>query len=209
MKQKDLSKGEILIYKSPEGDTQIDVKLEKETVWLTQDQICRLFKKVKSTISYHISSIYKEGELNKSSTVRKFRTVQIEGNRRIERSLEYFNLDVIISVGYRVKSARGTQFRIWANKILRQYLIQGYALNEKKLKEQTGRLKELERTLEIFSNVVEGYELKQDEFAGIINVVKDYTYALDTLDSYDRKNLRISSINKEESFHVSYESANK
>lgn len=93
------SKGEIVLYKTPEGDTHIDVKLEEETVWLTQDQICRLFNKVKSTISYHISSIYKEGELAKSSTVRKFRTVQMEGNRKIERELEYYNLDVIISIG--------------------------------------------------------------------------------------------------------------
>ncbi len=97
-------KGEIVLYKTPDGDTQIDVKLEDETVWLTQDQICRLFGNVKSTISYHISSIYKEKELNRFSTVRKFRTVQKEGSRIIERNSEHFNLDVIISVGYRVKS---------------------------------------------------------------------------------------------------------
>jgi len=116
------SKGEIILYKSPEGDTQIDVKLEEDTVWLTQEQICRLFNKVKSTVSYHITSIFKEGELSKSSTVRKFRTVQIEGKRKIERELEYYNLDVIISVGYRVNSKRVTKFRIWANKVLKDYL---------------------------------------------------------------------------------------
>jgi prophage maintenance system killer protein len=203
------SKGEIVLYKTSEGDTHIDVKLEEETVWLAQDQICRLFNKVKSTISYHISSIYKEGELAKSSTVRKFRTVRMEGNRKIERELEYYNLDVIISVGYRVKSKRGTQFRIWANKVLKDYLIKGYALNEKKLKEQTDRIKELERTIEVFSRVTETYKLKQDEFSGILKVIEDYTYALDVLDKYDNKNLVISNTNKQLSFKITYESAKK
>ncbi|MGB5846950.1 MAG: RhuM family protein [Ignavibacteriaceae bacterium] len=209
MKQKESPKGEIVLYKTPEGDTQIDVKLEEDTVWLNQDQICRLFTKVKSTISYHISSIYKEGELSKSSTVRKFRTVQIEGNRKIERELEHYNLDVIISVGYRVKSKLGTQFRIWANKILKDYLIKGYALNEKRLKYQKERIKELEKTLDIFSKITESHQLKQDEFAGIIRVVKDYTYALDTLDNYDSNTLKISSTNKREGFQIDYESSNK
>lgn len=114
MKNVNQPKGEIVIYKASDGSTQLDVKLEVETVWLTQEQICILFNKVKSTISYHISSIFKEGELDRGSTVRKFRTVQVEGNRQIQREIEYYNLDVIISVGYRVKSKRGTQFRIWA-----------------------------------------------------------------------------------------------
>jgi prophage maintenance system killer protein len=203
------SKGEILLFKTPEGDTQIDVKLEEETVWLTQDQICSLFNKVKSTISYHISSVFKEGELSKSSTVRKFRTVQIEGNRKIEREIEHYNLDVIISVGYRVKSKRGTQFRIWANKVLKDYLIKGYSLNERKLKEQTEKFKELERALEIFSKVTESYQLKQDEFSGILRVITDYTYALDLLDKYDNKELAVSNTNKNLTFKVSYESARK
>ncbi len=203
------AKGEIILYKTPEGETEIDVKLQEENVWLTQEQICSLFNKVKSTISYHISSVFKEGELSKSSTVRKFRTVQIEGNRQIEREIEHYSLDVIISVGYRVKSKRGTQFRIWANKVLKDYLVQGYALNEKKLKEQTSRIKELEKTLDIFSKVTESYQLKQDEFAGIIKVVKDYTYALDVLDKYDNQTLTISSTNKDISFKVTYELAKK
>lgn len=206
---KNKSKGKVVIYNTPEGETQLDVRLDKETVWLTQEQICELFYKVKSTISFHISSIYKEKELKKVSTVRKFRTVQIEGNRKIERELKYYNLDVIISVGYRVRSKRGTQFRIWANRVLKDYLIKGYALNEKRLKEQSSRIKELEKTLEIFSNVVDSYELKQDEFAGIIKVVKDYTYALDVLDKYDNNNLRITYTNKNISFHITYESAIK
>ncbi len=123
--------------------------------------------------------------------------------------LEYYNLDVIISVGYRVKSKRGTQFRIWANKVLKDYLIKGYSLNEIKLKEQSARVKELEKTLEIFSKVAESYQLKQDEFSGILKVIKDYTYALDILDKFDNKNLGISGTNDKETFTVTYESAKK
>ena len=203
------SKGEILLYKTPEGDTQIDVKLEEETVWLTLKQIATLLQKDKSVISRHIHNVFDEKELMRNATVAKFATVREEGNRKIIRKLWYFNLDVIISVGYRVKSKRGTQFRIWANKVLKDYLINGYTLNEKRLKEQTGRLKELEKTLEIFSNVVDGYQLKQDEFAGIIKVVKDYTFALDILDGYDNKTLDVSNINKELSFKITYESSKK
>ena len=203
------SKGEIVLFKTPEGDTQIDVKLEEETVWLTLNQMSSLFEKDKSVVSRHIGNIFRERELNRNSTVAKFATVQMEGNRRIEREIEHFNLDVIISVGYRVKSKRGTQFRIWANKVLKDYLVQGYALNEKKLKDQTSRIKELEKTLDIFSKVTESYQLKQDEFAGIIKVVKDYTYALDVLDKYDNQNLTISSTTKEISFKIKYESAKK
>ncbi|MDH3269357.1 MAG: virulence RhuM family protein [Ignavibacteria bacterium] len=203
------SKGEIILYKTPLGETEIDVKLEAETVWLTLNQMASLFEKDKSVISRHIRNIFIEKELGRISTVAKFATVQTEGNRRIERELEYYNLDVIISVGYRVKSKRGTQFRIWANKVLKEYLVKGYALNEKKLKEQTNRIKELEKTLDIFSKVTESYQLKQDEFAGIIKVVKDYTYALDVLDKYDNQTLTISSTNKEISFKVTYESAKK
>ncbi len=168
-----------------------------------------LFNKARPTILEHIKNTYNEGELSQKSTCRKFRQVQKEGKRTVTREIEHYNLDVIISVGYRVKSKRGTQFRIWANKVLKDYLVQGYALNEKKLKDQTSRIKELEKTLDIFSKVTESYQLKQDEFAGIIKVVKDYTYALDVLDKYDNQTLTISSTNKEVSFKVTYESAKK
>jgi len=206
---RDNSKGEIILYKTPKGETEIDVKLEEETVWLNQAQMVQLFQTTKQNVSLHINNIYKEGELNRNSTVKDYLTVQKEGKRAISREIEHYNLDVIISVGYRVKSERGTQFRIWANKVLKDYLIKGYALNEKKLKEQTSRIKELEKTLDIFSKVTESYQLKQDEFAGIIKVVKDYTYALDVLDKYDNQTLTISSTNKEISFKVTYESAKK
>ena len=200
------TKGEIILYKSPEGDTQIDVKLEEDSVWLTQKQMSLLFQKNVRTINEHIKNVFKEGELTPKSVIRKFRITASDGK---SYNTNFYNLDVIISVGYRVKSKRGTQFRIWANKVLKEYLIKGYALNEKKLKEQTDRIKELERTLEIFSNVVESYQLKKDEFAGILKVVKDYTYALDTLDRFDKKSLRITGTNKILSFGITYKSAKK
>mgnify|MGYP001263580418 CR=1 FL=1 len=209
MKIDNLPKGEIVIYKASDGSAQLDVKLEKETVWLSLNQIALLLQKDKSVISRHINNIFKEGELDKNPTVAKFATVQIEGKREIERAIEYYNLDVIISVGYRVKSKRGTQFRIWANSVLKNYLVKGYALNEKRLKEQTEKIKELEKTLEIFSNVVEHYQINRDEFSGILKVVSDYTRALDLLDAYDHQRLKIESTGKDELFRLEYESAKK
>ena len=128
---------EILIYQNQEGNIKVDVRLEEETVWLTQAQLCDLFQKSKATISEHIKNIFEEGELESSSTVRKFRTVQMEGTRSVERELEYYNLDVIISVGYRVKSQQGTQFRIWATQRLKEYIIKGFALNDERFKTGT------------------------------------------------------------------------
>jgi hypothetical protein len=125
---------EIILYQNPDGNIKLDVRLEEETVWLTQAQMGQLFGKDKRTISEHINNIYSEEELEKSSTVRKFRTVQLEGNREVERELDHYNLDVIISVGYRVKSPQGTQFRIWATQRLKEYIIKGFALNDDRFK---------------------------------------------------------------------------
>lgn len=203
------SKGEVILYKAPDGKIQLDVKLEDETVWLTPVQMAELFDKARPTILEHIKNVYDEGELDRDSTCRKFRQVQSEGNRKIVRWIDYYNLDTIISVGYRVKSKRGTQFRIWANKILKDYLVKGYALNERKLKEQTGRIKEIEKTLEIFSRVIENYQLEQDQFSGILKVVSDYTRALDFLDDYDYQKLEIKETTKDEKFKITYTKAKK
>jgi hypothetical protein len=181
------SKSEVVIYKSPQGDTVLDVKLEEDTVWLSQIQLAKLFKTTKQNVSLHINNIYKEKELVRNSTVKKYLTVQKEGKREVERNIEHFNLDVIISVGYRVKSKRGTQFRIWANKVL----------------------KELEKSLEVFKRVAESHQLKQDEFSGILKVISDYTYALDVLDKYDHKKLKIGEVEKREEYQISYKNSLK
>ncbi len=129
--------GEILIYQNQNGNIKIDVRLEEETVWLTQAQLCELFQKSKATVSEHIKNVFEEAELDSTATVRKFRTVQQEGGRTVERELEHYNLDVIISVGYRVKSPQGTQFRIWATQRLKEYIIKGFALNDDRFKSGT------------------------------------------------------------------------
>ena len=134
---------EIIIYQTPDNKTQVDVLLEQDTVWLTQGQIVSLFKSSKANISEHTKNIFEEGELDRLQTVRKFRTVRLEGSRQVEREIEHYNLDVIISVGYRVKSLRGTQFRIWATERLREYLIKGFTMNDELLKQGGGYFEEL------------------------------------------------------------------
>ncbi|MCD6038692.1 MAG: hypothetical protein K0S27_92 [Gammaproteobacteria bacterium] len=136
--QKDVPSGEILLYQTEDGNTRIDVRLQGETLWLTQIQMAELFQKEKRTISEHIVNVYEEGELSQEATVRKFRTVQKEGSREVECDLASYNLDMVISVGYRVKSIRATQFRIWATQRLKEYLIKGFALDDERLKKAGG-----------------------------------------------------------------------
>jgi len=203
------SKGKIVIYRSPEGETELSVNLKEDTVWLTPTQMTKLFEKARPTILEHIKNIYEETELDSTSTCRKFRQVQIEGNRRIIRNIDHYNLDVIISVGYRVKSKRGTQFRIWANKVLKEYLVEGYALNAKRLKEQSEKVRELEKSIEVFKRVADSFQLKQDEFTGILKVISDYTYALDILDQYDHQKLKLGRIERKEEYKISYKDSAK
>jgi hypothetical protein len=126
--------GEIILYQNPDGKIKIDVRLEDETVWLTQDQMATLFGKGRSTIAEHISNVFNEGELEQIPTCRNFRQVRLEGQREVVRDIEHYKLDVIISVGYRVKSVQGTQFRIWATQRLKEYIIKGFALNDERFK---------------------------------------------------------------------------
>lgn len=183
-----MNKGEVIIYQTPDGNTQLDVQLEDETVWLSLNQISTLFERDKSVISRHIRNIYREQELEEKATVAKNATVQNENGREVLRQIEYYNLDVIISVGYRVKSQRGTQFRIWANNILKEYLIKGYVINQNAKNEQ---LENLKKTVKLLSNVIASKALSADEATGLLRVITDYTYALDTLDRYDYQKLEI------------------
>lgn len=203
------NKTEIIIYKAKDGSTGINVQLQEETVWLTQAQIVELFQSSKANISEHIKRIFQSGELKQASTVRKFRTVRKEGKREINRELEYFNLDMIISVGYRVNSKRGTQFRIWANKILKDYLIEGYVLNERRLKEQAQqKFLELQRTIKMIQSVALQKKLSSDEATGLLNIISDYTLALDVLDKYDHEQLKISGTEKKQKFRIDIIQAN-
>jgi hypothetical protein len=137
----------IAIYESADGSTATEVRLEGETAWLSQKQMSELFDKDIRTINEHILNVFEEGELKREATIRKFRIVRQEGKRQVEREIDHYNLDVIISVGYRVKSKQGTRFRQWANRILKEYLLQGYALNKHRLETQQENIRQLERTL--------------------------------------------------------------
>ena len=127
-------KGQILLYKTPDGESRIEVRLQNETVWLSLDQMAELFQRNKSTISRHIKNVFEEGELQPEATVAFFATVQTEGKRKVERDIAYYDLDMIISVGYRVHSYRGVQFRMWATGVLKEYIVKGFALNDELLK---------------------------------------------------------------------------
>lgn len=201
-----MNKGEIIIYQTPEGHVSLNVRLENETVWLDQYQMSDLFSTDRTSISRHIRNIYKSEELEENSTCAKFAQVQKEGNREVFRIISYYNLDMIISVGYRVNSKRGIQFRIWANKILKEYLIKGYAVNEKMKLQQYGDLKQ---TVKLLSNVLQSKELSADEATGLLQVISDYTYALDTLDRYDYQTLVVEQTTPKESFRATYETAMK
>ena len=203
------SKKQIVIYQTNTGQTHLEVTLKDETIWLSQAQMVELYEKNKRTISEHINNIFKEGELQQESTVRKFRTVQIEGNREIERSITHYNLDVIISVGYRVKSKRGTQFRIWANKVLKEYLVKGFSVNEKRLKEKVEQLEELKKVVQLQDKVISNYQLEGGEAAGLVKVITDYALALDLLDDYDHQRLKLPKSTSEEVFKIGYDEAKR
>ncbi|MBR3859282.1 MAG: virulence RhuM family protein, partial [Bacteroidaceae bacterium] len=138
---------EIIIYQTEDGQTQIDVRMENETVWLTQAQMAELFNTDRTSIVRHINNIYKTEELEREATCAKIAQVQIEGKRSVTRTIPYFNLDMIISVGYRVNSKRGVQFRQWANRVLKQYLVKGYAVNERRVQEHYTELRQLVQIL--------------------------------------------------------------
>lgn len=199
------NRGEIIIYRAEDNTVQLDVRMENETVWLSQQQMVQLFNSTKQNISLHIGNIFREGELQKEATVKEYLTVQTEGNRQICRKVLYYNLDVIISVGYRVKSQRGVQFRQWANRILKDYLVKGYAVNEKLRREQLSDLRQL---VQIVGRTVQSKAVESaDETQAIFDVVLDYTYALDTLDNYDYERLTVKETTPEERFHATYENA--
>lgn len=196
----------IVIYQSKDGHTQLDVKLEGETVWLNRQQLAELFDRDVKTIGKHINNALKE-ELNDGiATVAKFATVQKEGSRQVTRNVEYYNLDMIISVGYRVKSKRGVEFRRWANSVLKDYLIKGYAINQRIREKNYQQMVQLVRSM---ARTVKLEDLTTDVRNALLDVVVDYTYALDRLDDYDYQRLTIPESSTEEKFHATYEGAMK
>lgn len=189
----------IVIYQTVDGQTSIEVKLENETVWLSANQMAALFDRDEKTIRKHINNVFSEGELEKENNTHFLR---VDG---VKQPVAFYSLDVIISVGYRVKSQRGTQFRIWANRVLKEYLVKGYAVN-KALTEQ--RYTELKQLVTVLGRTVKAQEaLTSDDALNLVEVVTDYAYALDTLDRYDYQQLAVEQTTNEAKFHATYEGA--
>ena len=188
----------IIIYKQKGHLPNIDVRLEKETVWLNQFHLAELFQRDQSVISRHINNISKEGELDKKSNM------QFLHIPNSDKPVAYFNLDMIISVGYRVKSRTATQFRIWATNVLKNHLVKGYTINEKRLKAQAQKYRELQNSVKLLENVLALDEITQVQARGIIEVVTDYAYALDILDQYDFKKLSLKKTTKKEHYRLDY-----
>lgn len=173
---------QIEIYQSDDGTTQLQVNLQEETVWLNRNQLAALFDRDVKTIGKHLTNVFKEGELSKEATVAKYATVQKEGGREVTRDVEHYNLDVIISVGYRVKSQRGTQFRIWANSILKDHLVQGYTINQKRLEQKEQEVKVLKSGIQILSRAIEE-KTEDNQWLTI------FAKGLSLLDDYDHEQL--------------------
>ena len=193
----------LVIYEAPDGTIALDVRLEGESVWLTQAQMAELFQKDRTVIGRHIQNVYREGELERESTCAKFAHVGQVTDQQYETTL--YNLDVIISVGYRVKSLRGVQFRQWATKLLREYLLKGFVANQAYLVQHYEDLKTVVQLLERTRSACE--EGRTEETEALFSLVVDYTYALDTLDRYDYQNLTVAETTNEERFKATYEEA--
>jgi len=204
-----MKKSDLKIYKTPDGKTSIEVKLEKETVWLSQKQMAELFDKDSDTIGLHLRNIYKSGELEENLTTEKYSVVQKEGKRKVRREIKFYNLDAIISVGYKVNSKRGVLFRKWATQLLKDYLIKGYTLNQQRLQKQVKQLNELKETIKILGKTLEYKELTGDESKSLLKIISDYSYALEIIDQYDYHTLKIEKTSDKEVYQFTYDEAIK
>ena len=195
---------EIVIYTTPDGKETFEVNLKKDTVWLNLNQISELFNRDKSVISRHTKNIFDTEELNRKSVVAKFATTATDGK---VYQVDYYNLDLIISVGYRVNSKRGTQFRIWATNVLKEHLIKGYTINEKRMREDRAKLAEFQKTSRIMERLLQNKALDSTEATGLLKVILDYQKALHLLDEYDLQKLEIKKVTTQEIFRISYQKA--
>ncbi len=204
-----MPESEIAIYKASDGSTEIQVKLEGDTVWLNQYQLSDLFEADRTSINRHIANIFRSEELYEDSTCAEIAQVQKEGDRQVTRNIKYYNLDLVISIGYRVNSKRGIEFRIWANKVLKDYLVKGYSINQEVLTNRNKQLEELQETLRIFRYSIQSKKLSGSESQGLLNIIADYSHALDILDQYDYQKLDFSDTSGDGPFRLTYKEAIK
>ncbi len=196
--------GEIIIYRTEDGHTQLDVRLEQDTIWLSLNQMATLFERDKSVISRHLRNIFQAHELKRNSVVAKNATTAPDGKTYM---VEYFNLDAVLSVGYRVNSRRGTQFRIWATQVLKDHILKGYSINEKRLREENARLKELKAAVDILGRIIEERQLVVPEAEGLLKVIADYSLGLSLLDDYDHGRLTVTGTTEPAHFVITCEKA--
>jgi prophage maintenance system killer protein len=200
------NENEIIIYTTEDGKETFEVNLKEETVWLNLNQISKLFERDKSVISRHIRNIFETEELSRKSVVANFATTATDGK---VYKVDFYNLDLIISVGYHVNSKRGTQFRIWATNILKNHLIQGYTINQKRLQENQAKIKELQKTSRMVERLLLQKNLESTEATGLLQVILDYQKALHLLDEYDYQELQIKEVTTQERFKLTHEKARK
>lgn len=194
---------DIVIYE--DGSIALDARVEKESLWLNQKQMADLFEVDSDTVSYHLKNIYKSGELGKESTTEKISVVQKEGKREVKRNISFYNLDAIISIGYRVNSKRATRFRIWATRVLKEYIVQGYALNREKLQAQ--KLEELTKTIQLINQSLKAQELSTNEAKGFVEIIGNYAKSWALLQGYDEQSLQEVSQAKDARFILDYDEA--
>lgn len=199
------SRGEMVLYQTPDGRVELNVRLERESLWLSQRQMSALFDKDTDTIGLHLRNIYKEAELEESATTEDSSVVQKEGNRQVRRKVRLYNLDAVLSVGYRVNSKRGTQFRIWASNVLKDYLKKGYALNEKRLSDREAELATLRTSIHLLERSILKQADQLDQAKTLVNIIADFSDGLKILDDYDNERLDERGHTEKEAVVISYE----
>ena len=195
---------DIILYQADDGTTRLDVRIDQDTVWLTQDQMADLFGRERSVITKHLRNVFREDELDEASVRANFARTAADGKTY---QVQFFNLDAIISVGYRVNSKRGTQFRRWATRVLREHLVRGYTINEQRLREQDRKLADLRRAVDLLEKTLASQAVGLDEAKGLLRVITDYAYALTTLDRYDHRTLAIEKTTRPAPYILTYEAA--
>lgn len=203
MEKENLPKGEIVIYTSADGKISLDTKLENETIWLTQDMMAKLFETTPQNITIHIKNIYDDEELEQNSTCKDFLQVRNEGKRTVSRRLTHYNLDMILSVGYRIKSKTAVQFRKWATNILKEYLIKGYAINQKAIKEQQEKLTSLQQIIELLNRSIENQIETVEQAQNVSKILHQYVTGLNLLDDFDHKRLDTQGVTKRKAIQIS------
>ena len=203
MEKETLPKGKIVIYTSADGKISLDTKLENETIWLTQDMMAKLFETTPQNITMHIKNIYDDEELEQNSTCKDFLQVRNEGKRTVSRKLTHYNLDMILSVGYRIKSKTAVQFRKWATNILKEYLIKGYAINQKALREQQEKLTSLQQVIELLNRSMKNQIETVEQAQNISKILHQYVTGLNLLDDFDHKRLDKHGVTKREAIQIS------